>query len=289
MPTFPDWEAETLSCTYDYVDYVSLHQYYGNKNNDTADYLAGSLEMDRFIRTVVSVCDYVKAKKRSKKTLNLSFDEWNVWFHSNKSDDYFIEKHPWQKAPPLLEDIYTFEDALVVGCLLITLIKHADRVKIACLAQLVNVIVPIMTIPGGNVWKQTIYYPFMHASLYGRGIVLNSIVQSDKYDSKNFSDVPYLESTAVWHEESNELTIFAVNRNLDEPLEMICDIRSFGTVMVKEHIVLHSDNLKETNSPEKENVSPIQAAADTAFIGDDGKLTVLLQKASWNVIRLSVK
>src|SRR5690606_10344422 len=102
----------------------------------------------------------------------------------------------WLVAPPLLEDVYNFEDALLVGCMLITLLKHADRVKIACLAQLVNVIAPIMTENGGKAWKQTIYYPFLHASTYGRGTVLNPVVSSPKYDCAEFTDVPYLESVA---------------------------------------------------------------------------------------------
>ncbi|NMB44677.1 MAG: alpha-N-arabinofuranosidase, partial [Clostridiales bacterium] len=142
MPTFPEWEAVTLDHTYDYVDYISLHQYYGNEANDTADFLAKSDDMDDFIKTVISTCDYIKAKKRSKKKIHLSFDEWNVWFHSKAEEYDIIQNKPWMVAPPLLEDIYTFEDALLVGLMLITFMKHADRVKIACMAQLINVIAP---------------------------------------------------------------------------------------------------------------------------------------------------
>lgn len=101
--------------------------------------------MDRFIGSVVAICDYVKAKRRSSKTINLSFDEWNVWFHSNGADR---RVEPWSVAPPLLEDIYTMEDALLVGSMLLSLLRRSDRVKIACLAQLVNVIAPIMTVTG---------------------------------------------------------------------------------------------------------------------------------------------
>ena len=142
MPTFGEWEAEVLKECWEQVDYLSLHSYYGNRDGDTASFLGCSLDMDRFIKSVAAICDYVKAIKRSNKTVYLAFDEWNVWFHSNENDKK-VEK--WQVAPPLLEDVYTFEDALVIGCLLITLMKNADRVKLACLAQLVNVIAPIMT------------------------------------------------------------------------------------------------------------------------------------------------
>ena len=169
MPTFPEWEATVLDHTYDHVDYISLHQYYGNRDKDTANFLAQSMGMDRFINTVISTADYIQAKKRGKKKINLSFDEWNVWYHSNDADRKI---EPWSIAPPQLEDIYNHEDALLVGCMLITMLKRADRVKMACLAQLVNVIAPIMTANGGAAWKQTIYYPYMHASVFGRGTVL---------------------------------------------------------------------------------------------------------------------
>lgn len=280
MPTFPQYEATSLAHTYDAVDYVSLHQYYGNRDADTANFLALSMDLDHFIGTIKSTCDYIKAKKRSKKTLNLSFDEWNVWFHSNESDKKI---EPWSIAPPQLEDIYTFEDALLVGSMLITLLKHADRVKIACLAQLVNVIAPIMTVNGGGSWKQTIYYPYMHASIYGRGIALQPVISSDKYDSKDFTDVPYLDSIAVYHAEIEEVTVFAINRSLEESLHLECDIRSFLGYHVIEHIVLENDDLKAVNTIHKQNVQP--HLGGSSFI-KDGLLEASLPKHSWHVIRL---
>lgn len=281
MPSFPEWEATVLDHTYDLVDYISLHTYYGNRDNDTANFLAKSLDMDQFIKTVVSTCDYIKAKKRSKKTINLSFDEWNVWFHSNEADK---KLEPWQVAPPQLEDIYTMEDALVVGTMLITLLKHADRVKIACLAQLVNVIAPIMTQNGGAAWAQTIYYPYMHGSVYGRGYVLNPAVSCPVYDSKEFNDVPVLEAAAVANEENEELTIFAVNRDLEDVLQLECDIRSFDGYQVVEHIVLEHENIKAANTADNPyNVTP-HNSGDAKV--DGGRVTASLSKLSWNVIRL---
>lgn len=281
MPTFADWEATVLDYTYDHVDFISLHQYYGNRDNDLSNYLALSLEMDDFIKSVVAIADYIKAKKRGKKTINLSFDEWNVWYHSNEQDKQI---EPWSIAPPQLEDIYTFEDALLVGCMLITLLKHADRVKIACLAQLVNVIAPIMTENNGPAWKQTIFYPYMHTSVYGRGISLNPIITSDKYDSKDFTDVPYLESTAVYNDEEDTLTIFAVNRHLEEVLELEVDIRNFNEYEVIEHIVLENENIKQTNSAHKETVKPHSNGNAKC---ENGKVITILPNLSWNVIRLA--
>lgn len=284
MPSFPEWEATVLDHTYDHVDYLSLHQYYGNHDQDTPTFLARSIEMDRFIDTVNATCDYIKAKKRSKKTMFLSFDEWNVWFHSNENDQ---KLDPWQIAPPQLEDVYNHEDALVVGCMLISLLKHANRVKVACLAQLVNVIAPIMTENGGAAWRQTIFYPFMHASIYGRGTALVPLIQSPKYDTKEITDVPYLESIAVHNEEKGEVTIFAVNRHLEEALPLEVDLRSFEGFTLLEHIVLESDDLKAYNTAASPNtVAPHRNGNATV---SDSIVSANLAKASWNVIRLKLK
>lgn len=283
MPTFPEWEATTLNYNYDEIDYVSLHQYYGNRANDTANFLAQTVDMDEFIKTVTYTCDYIKAKKRSKKTINLSFDEWNVWFHSNAQDEDIMKNRPWQIGPALLEDIYNFEDALLVGLMLITLLKHSDRVKIACMAQLVNVIAPIMTEKNGPAWKQTIYYPYLHASKYGRGIALQSVISSPRHDTIDFTDVNDIESIAIYNEEKEEVTVFAVNRNLDDDINLECDVRSFTGYKVIEHIVLENNDMKAVNSFVKEVVIPKSVNRSEIV---DGILTSQLSKATWNVIRL---
>ncbi len=284
MPTFPAWEAQVLEHTYDQVDYISLHTYYGNPGQDTPNFLAKSLDMDSFIHNVVATCDYVKARKRSKKTLNLSFDEWNVWFHSNEADQVIP---PWSIAPPQGEDLYTLEDALVVGCMLITLLKHADRVKIACLAQLVNVIAPIMTVNGGPAWKQTSFYPFAQTALYGRGRALNVKARSPAYPDKEFGEVPYLEAVATLDEEHEALTIFAVNRDLKEPLSLEGDARDFSGYHLLEHQVLaHPDLTAVNKAAGQENVRP-QPINQASL--QKGRLEAVLPPASWNVIRLGLK
>ena len=284
MPTFPKWESTTLEYTYDVADYVSLHQYYGNEADDTADFLAKSDDMDEFIKTVIATCDYVKAKKRGKKNINLSFDEWNVWFHSKEKEADIRKNDPWQIAPPMLEDIYTFEDALLVGLMLITLLKHADRVKMACLAQLVNVIAPIMTQQGGGTaWKQTIFYPFMHASKYGRGVVLRPVIHTPVHDTAQHENVTDIESVAVYNEEKEELTIFAVNRNINEDIQVTADVRGLEGYQLKEHIVLENSDMKLCNGAGQELVFP-KTVEQSSLEG--GMMTSMLHKASWNVIRL---
>ena len=287
METFPRWEVETLMHTYDAVDYVSLHQYFGNEDNDTPNFLARSLETDHFIKTVIAACDYVKAVKRGKKDIMLSFDEWNVWYHSRDKDDNDMRTKPWQVAPGLLEDVYNFEDALVVGSMLITFLKHADRLKMACIAQLVNVIAPIMTETGGGVCRQTIFYPLMHTSVFGRGTALLPVVSSPKYDSKDYTDVPYLETVAVMNEENDQLTVFAVNRNLEEKMVMEMDIKGFEGYSVTEHISMTNDDLKAVNTVACPDAVAPAKVSGTVSQGEGSKLEIMLEKASWNVIRFA--
>ena len=284
MPMFPAWESTVLEHTYDHVEYISLHNYYGNRTGNTPNFLAMSIEMNQFIRTVASTCDYVKAKLRSKKTINLSFDEWNVWFHSNSADKKI---EPWQVAPPLLEDIYTFEDALLVGSLLITLLRNADRVKIACLAQLVNVIAPIMTVNGGGAWRQTIYYPFLHASRFGRGIALNVNVHSPSYPDQEYGDVPYLDAVATLQPEMGTLTIFAVNRSLTDALPLESEGMSLEDYRVVEHLCLSHPDLKAVNTLNRPDEVVPQSIQNASL--EDGKLSAVLARQSWNVIRLAKK
>lgn len=287
MPTYPSWELETLEHTYDIADYISLHLYFNNVDDDTANFLASTMKLNEFIKTVSGICNIVKAKKRGRKSIYISFDEWNVWFHSGKTDDDRMANKPWSAAPPLLEDIYTFEDALVVGSVLITFLQHADKVKMACLAQLVNVIAPIMTETGGGVCRQTIFYPFLYASVFGRGISLQTVEQSPKYDSKDFTDVSYLQSAAVWNEEEEEITIFTLNRSLDTSLKLDCTLKGFESYKPVENIMLGGYDLKAVNTvKEPDNVKPVSCPLPVV---DNGKFSILLSPASWNVIRLAAR
>lgn len=280
MPTFGEWEYQVLNECYNDVDYLSLHQYYGNRNDDTPDFLASSKGMDDFISGVVSICDAVKAKKHAKKEINLSFDEWNVWYHSNEQDKQI---KPWVSAPHQLEDVYNFEDALLVGSMLITLLRHADRVKIGCMAQLVNVIAPIMTSDTGA-WRQTIFYPYMHASVYGRGTVLATQIKAPVYESRTYGTVSILDSVCIWDEESEALTVFAVNKDLEEDVEAVCDLRQFEGYRVKEHLVLTHDDMKAVNTEAApDTVKPVSSGASRI---ENGVLTTVFGKHSWNVVRL---
>ena len=280
MPTFGDWEYKVLDECFDNVDYLSLHRYYGNPHNDTPDFLASTMDLDDFIKTVAGIARGVKGKKHSRHDVHLSLDEWNVWYHSNQQDQQIYQNEPWGTGLHLLEDIYNFEDALLVGLMLITILKNADTVKIACMAQLVNVIAPIMTRAGGGAWAQTIYYPLMQASALGRGISLAPIISCEKSDTAHYTDVPMLDAAAV-QQESGDIVIFAVNRSLSDDVILSCDLRACGDRTLHRHTVLHHDDMKAVNTEDRpHNVIP----TDVTPVMEDG--CIKLPAASWNVLVL---
>ena len=244
MPTYLEWDREVLEQCYDYVDGLSLHRYLGNNEEtgeDSAKYLAMNLTMDKQIAESLAVCDLVRGHKRSKKKLWLSFDEWNVWYRARGPA---AEDGHRKEAPHLLEEVYDLEDALLVGGMLNTLIRNADRVKIACLAQLINVIAPIMTNENG-LFRQTIYYPYLWALQNARGKVLNVLVESPTYDVKDLDAVPYLDAVAT--NDNGKTSLFVLNRDLarSHAVELVWEDQAPGQVLTSQ--VLTGSDLKAVN------------------------------------------
>ena len=277
MPTFPEWDRVVLEHLDEHVDYISCHRYYENLGNIN-DFLGSFADMDHFIKTIASTADYVQAKNRSKKKMYISFDEWNVWYQKK------VELKDWEIAPPILEDNYSLLDSLVFGGLLCTLLQHVDRVKMASLAQLVNVIAPIFTQKGGPAIKQAIFYPFYQVSNFGRGVVLNSLVESPKIETNKHGEIPLVQSSTTYNSVDNTLSIFALNCSEDDDFVLDAQFRSFGQVKVIEHLVMDGTNLDATNTFETpDNVKPSQIDS-TSKTGDH--LEIKLPKMSWNMIRL---
>jgi alpha-N-arabinofuranosidase len=283
MATFGRWEWEALHESYEQVDYLSLHTYYGNAQNDTASFLAEPENMADFIRESAALCDAVKASKKSKKQVHLSFDEWNVWYHSHGAES---KSEKWSVGRPILEDIYTAEDALVVGGMLITLLNHADRVKIGCLAQVVNVIGPIMTEPGGRAWKQPIFHPFAQASLLGRGAVLRSMVTAPVYDSKARAAAPVVQLASVLGESG--VTLFALNREpAGNPVTLEGTLRGFDAVRSAQQSILSHPDLKAVNTADAPNAVAPRPAETPPSLDDGERFSAVLPPYSWNVLRFA--
>lgn len=263
MPTYLEWDREVLEQCYEYVDAISLHRYFENgpePGGDSSKFVAQNLSMERQIAEVTAVCDMVRGRKRSAKRLWLSFDEWNVWYRARTGDA--VNGHE-QEAPHLLEEIYNLEDALLVGGLLNSLIRNADRVKLACLAQLINVIAPIMTNENG-LFRQTIYYPYSWALQYARGSVLNLLVESPTYDVSGMGQVPYLDIAGTVSPEDGKISIFILNRDLSKPHAVEINWQDRAPSGVLAAFILTGDDLKASNSfqaPKRVSPQPMDKPA----------------------------
>ncbi|NJP99522.1 arabinosylfuranosidase ArfA [Streptomyces zingiberis] len=285
MPTFAAWEATVLAECYDLVDHISLHAYYEETGGDRDSFLASAVDMESFIENVVATCDHIGARLKSPKRISLSFDEWNVWYLSRYEAEAQRNPGTWEEAPRLLEDHYSVTDAVVSGSLLIALLRHADRVTVACLAQLVNVIAPILTEPGGPAWRQTTFFPFAQASRYGRGRVLTVTPTGPSHGTARHGEVPLLHATAVLDETTGAVTVFAVNRDLHRPLPLEVTLHGLAVERVAEHSVLADADPEARNTlADPERVAP-HPAEGTSLAG--GVLRAELEPLSWNVIRLT--
>jgi len=287
MPTFGTWEREVLEQAYDDVDFISAHVYYQPLDGDVDSFLASAVDMDRFIDVVAATIDHVKAEKRSDRTVAISFDEWNVWYQQRyETVERISGLDNWPKAPRLLEDVYTVTDAVVVGNLLISLLKHADRVKAASLAQLVNVIAPIMTEPGGPAWRQTIFHPFAITSRLGRGQALRAEVSGPSIATAKFGEVPAVDAVVTHDEEAGTAAVFLVNRSRTEPITVDVALHGFGDLAITETATLADDDLDAANTiDDQDRVAPV--ANDSAAVSD-GVLTITLPPVSWTAVGLAV-
>ncbi|ROR73927.1 alpha-N-arabinofuranosidase [Bogoriella caseilytica] len=281
MPTFGEWEATVLKGSYEYVDFVSAHAYYFEEDGDLRSFLASATNMDYFIDSVSATADYARAATKQSKQIHISFDEWNVWYQQ-RAESRPPSGDDWPIAPVLLEDKYNVADAVVVGNLLISLLRHSDRVHAASLAQLVNVIAPIMTENGGAAWRQTTFHPFSLTARHARGDVLRPAVHAPMMETAKHGEVPVVDLVAT--RDDDEAAVFVVNRSTDEPLGLEVDVRSLGSSEVIEAQTLaNPDHTWQATAADSTSVLPRKNSSAAI---EDGVLRIELPPVSWSVIRL---
>ena len=283
MPTFGTWEETVLDLAWDVTDHLSLHSYYDRADYDSLEaYLACSRDLDQMIATVSEIADVVAERKGSDKRVGLSVDEWNVWHlseHRTREDP----GGPFRRAPALAEDDHDMADALVVGCLLITLLRHADRVRIACLSQLVNVIPAIRTLDGGPAWLQTSAYAFADVARWARGTVLRLDVDGPTYGVPGTGEVDAIMATAIHDPDRGALALFAVNR-LDRSVVLEATLRGLDGLAVEEHAILADPDIRASNTADRpDRVVPRPGTGATV---DGDQLSVRLAPRSWSALRL---
>lgn len=283
MPTYGVWEDRVLEHCFEFVDYLSLHSYFVKPPADssTESFFAQIETNARYIEDTVAIADSVATRKRSTKRLMLSFDEWNVWYRARHGEH--MKQAGWPEAPRLLEEVYTAEDALLIGGMLTMFMNHADRLKVACMAQLCNVIAPIMTKPGGPAWRQTIFHPFAQAARWARGQVLRPVIRSPGYANARHGELPYLCASVVDDAATGQTAVFLLNRHLSDEMDLVITLRGLGAdrqLVAAEQ--LHSPDLNATNTADAPDRVAPHPLKDVLIDGE--QLRVLLKPASWNVI-----
>jgi alpha-L-arabinofuranosidase len=282
MPTFGSWDREVMELTYEEVDYISCHAYYDPDALDLASFLASAVDLDHHVSTVAAIADEVGDRLRNPKRIKISFDEWNVWYIGRHNALGRLQG--WPVAPRIIEDEYTVADAVVVGSLLISLLRHSDRVTTACQAQLVNVIAPIRAEPGGAAWRQTIFHPFALTSRHAAGNVLHIELNTPTYQSAKYGDVPVIDAVVTHDPDHHGTTLFAVNRSVDQAVELNADVREVLAQTLVEALTLTDADLLATNTekrPDRVVPRPLEGAALEA-----GTLHAVLPPVSWSVVRL---
>jgi alpha-N-arabinofuranosidase len=280
MATYLEWDRVVLEECYDVVDAISLHRYFGLNSDivkDDARFLASNLEMERQIEEVAAVCDYVRGRRRSAKRLWLSFDEWNVWYRQTGGNGRR------EKAPHLLEEVYDLRDALVVGGAINSLLRHADRVRLACLAQLVNVIAPLVT-DTTRVVRQTIYYPYAWALAYAKGSVLDLATDVEVYEVAPLGKVPFVDVAGTIDPANGNTALFMLNRDLERARELKVVWRDAAPARVVGAEVLTGRDLKAVNKLDAPS-TVVPRRLDTPRPASE--MTFELPPRSYSVVRLA--
>ncbi len=280
MPTFPEWDRTVLELAWEHVNYHSLHYYASNHADDTGSYLALGAEFENFVDTLSGVLRYVKAKNRSRHDVYLSWDEWNVWYRAHPEPG----RDKWTQSPHLLEEVYNLEDALVIAQWLNVFLRKADVLKIACLAQIVNVIAPILTTRDALL-KQSIYYPFMLYSRLANGAALDVAVRAPRYETRQFGDMPLLDVSASFNEETGAHAIFMVNRSQQAatPAEILWQDLKPKSIKAVYQIAGNDPKMANTfEAPER----IIARRAEAPAVSADGRADLLLPPLSLTVFEV---
>lgn len=267
MPTYPEWDRVSLEECWDQINYHSMHYYAGNTQEDTPSYLALAAEFEDFVDTLAGVLRYVKAKNRSKHDVYLSWDEWNVWYKDR------IGQANWAEAPHLCEEVYNLEDALVVGQWLNVFLRKSDVLKIACIAQIVNVISPVTTTRTGLL-KHPTYYPLMLVSQMASGNALDLLVQSPHYSTSRFGDMPVLDVSSSYDAATGKNAIFIVNRSQTESVTVDLNWQDRAPKSINSARQVAGKDPKAANSFENPNNIVAVAVAAPALNGKSATMVV---------------
>ncbi len=310
---YPDWDMQVLEECYGTVDYISLHHYHSAPPDMPEALLAGCLAYEDYIRTEIALCDFLKTKLRTKKTMMLALDEYGSMLRPRgeahlglagrqnaemfglfRPDRAYVRHDPddWssRRMPPMQGEMLS---ALGTAGTMLVMLRHADRIKIGCATGGLGC---LARTDREHVWKGAAYYPFTQMIRFARGVSLACPVRCDTYDVPGyaiddmnqyggFSGVPTVQAAAALNEQKEELSVFVLNADLQEAQQLRMDLRAFPGWRLAEHTALFAPEQDAVNTfDQPERIAP-RACPDTAL--DGGFVTAALQPASWNVFRFT--
>jgi alpha-N-arabinofuranosidase len=278
MATFPEWDRVTLETCWDKVDYLSIHMYVSNQHDqDTPSYLAMAKRFEDFVDVMAATLRYAKARARGKNDVYLSWDEWQVW-HPGEHRGH------WTEAPHLAEVGYNLEDALVVAQWLNVFLRKCDVLKIACVAQIVNIISWLHTTRDGLL-KHASFYPFKWVSNHARGNALDVLVKAPMVETKQFGEMPALDVSASHDPATGAQAVFIVNRSQTETITTDLIWQGGAPNQVSEVYQLSGDDPKAGNTWEAPNAVMPKKLGRLKLA--DGKLRLRLPPLSFTAISFS--
>jgi alpha-N-arabinofuranosidase len=244
MPTYLAWDRTVLETCWDDIELISAHRYSNNRENDTPGFLAEGVVIDSILEEYAGLLAYVKGVKRSKHDVYVCFDEWNVWYRERDGKN---RDGKWRVGPDQLEEEYNLEDALVCAQYLNSFIRRADVVKVACLAQIVNVIAAVVTRPTGML-KQSIYYPSALYAATAKGLSLTPVVTAPRYDASDREGVAYLDAAASYDEATGDAALFLVNRSVSDSVRVRIEFDDRDVSHAGDVQILSGDDPKMANT-----------------------------------------
>ncbi len=308
---YPEWDRKVLEECYETVDYISMHHYHSAPLGCLPALLAGYQAFESYIRTEIGLCDYVKTKLRTKKTMLLSMDEFGAMmrpagrphyglngrehalsFYSFDPERKYVRHDPddWstRRLPPSAGEM---PRALGTMSVLLTLLRHADRVKIGCATGGLG---DLCMTDREHAWKGACHYPFTQLIRFATGTSLLPVVDCETYDVEGyaiddmnqyagFEKAAYIQAAAALNEEENALTVFVINADWEGPQELTVDARGFAGWAFAGHTALYGNKDGDCNTFAHPDVLTPRDIPGTRC--EKGLLTAVLPRLSWNVFR----
>ena len=267
------WNRTVLQALRNQIDYIAIHTYIGNRDDDFEKYMTWSQTIDRYIETTAALIKEAQGGRANARPIAIAYDEWNVWYRAGVKEG--------------LEERYDFEDALAMGLFFNSFFRHADVVKMANLAQMVNVIAPIMTSKDG-LFLQPTYFPFVEYGKQRGNRALDVWLSAPTYTpAANRPPLAYLDVSATCDAKGRQVYLNVLNRSKDRDIATRIDSQEGRVASDLAVWQMNHDDLKATNDFGQERVRPVTRTETVAV--RDGGFTFTFPAHSLTILRMRLE